>query len=117
MTKTVEQVKAALATLAQEKARLKAMDRIQNEGGEGYSAYEVKGEEVALKEQALYDELFAIEWTAEVTETRRAAWNGEMQKLIAAKKQVNAQVLAEITARVGFTMADLKKAIVLRRGQ
>jgi len=115
MTRTVERIKAALATLAQEKAQLKAMDRVQNEGEEGYNAYETKGEEIALKEQALYDELFAIEWTAKVTETRRAAWNSEMQKLIAAKKQISAQVLAEITARVGFTMADLKKAKALHR--
>ena len=40
MTKTIEQIKAELAVLANQRAHLKAMDKLQNEGGEGYSAYD-----------------------------------------------------------------------------
>lgn len=108
MTKTVEQIKAELAVLANEKAHLKAMDKLQNEGGEGYSAYDDKGEEIARKEYALEQELFAIEWTVEVTTARRAVWNSEMQN---AKKQATTKVLNEVSSRIGFTMVDLKKAI------
>lgn len=111
MTKTIEQIKAELAVLTNEKAHLKAMDKLQNEGGEGYSAYDDKGEEIARKEYALEQELFAIEWTVEVTTERRAVWNGEMQKLVAAKKQATTKILNEVSGRIGFTMADLKKAI------
>lgn len=113
MTKTVEQIKAELAALGNQKARLKAMDKLQNEGGEGYSAYDDKGEEIARKEYALEQELFAIEWTPEVTTARRATWNDEMRKLIAAKKQTTTKILNEISDRIGFTIADLKKAIAI----
>lgn len=111
MTKTIEQINAELAVLANQRAHLKAMDKLQNEGGEGYSAYEDQAMEIARKEYALEQELFAIEWTAEVTTARRAVWNGEMQKLVAAKKQATTKILNEVSIRIGFTMVDLKKAI------
>lgn len=113
MTKTIEQIKAELSALANQKKNLKAYDKLQNEGGEGYSAYDDKGEEIARKEYALEQELFAIEWTAEVTTARRAMWNGEMQKLVAAKQQATTKTLNEISGRIGFTMIDLKKAIAI----
>lgn len=111
MTKTIEQINAELAVLANQRAHLKSMDKLQNEGGEGYSAYEDQAMEIARKEYALEQELFAIEWTAEVTTARRAVWNGEMQKLVAAKKQATTKILTEVSSRIGFTLVDLKKAI------
>lgn len=111
MTKTIEQIKAELAVLANQRAHLKAMDKLQNEGGEGYSAYDDQAMSIARKEYALEQELFAIEWTAEVTTARRAVWNGEMQKLAAEKKQVTTKILEDVSSRIGFKLSDLKKAI------
>lgn len=111
MSKTVEQIKSELAALDAQRKQLKAYDKFQNEGGEGYSAYEDKAEEIARQEYALEQQLFAIEWTAEVTTERRAIWNAEMQKLIAAKQQATTKTLNEISARIGFNMVDLKRAI------
>ena len=52
MTKTIEQIKAELAVLANQRAHLKAMDKLQNEGGEGYSAYDDQAMSIARKEYA-----------------------------------------------------------------
>lgn len=95
--------------------KLLAMDRIQNEGGGGYSHYDtVQGatlEKYMPQQIALRRALFEAEWTPEVTTSRRAAWNAEMQKLVQAKKPATTKVLAEIQTRLGFTLAELKKAL------
>ena len=50
------------------------------------------------KNMPLEQELFAIEWTVEVTTARCAVWNGEMQKLAAEKKQVTTKILEEVSS-------------------
>jgi hypothetical protein len=83
-----------------------------NERGEGYShsdvmsgtAYDAWNKAVT----PLKAELFAAEWTPEVTAARRAAWNAAM---LAAGKQITTRQVMEIQIKFGFTMADLKKAV------
>lgn len=122
MTKTIEQLKSEIAALetawSAESAKNKrfiAIDRVMNEGGEGYSQYENAQEASAEKFmpqiRALKDQAFAIEWTPEVTAARRAVWNAEMNALSAAKKQVTTKMLDEIESRLGFKMSALKQAI------
>ena len=120
MTRTIEQIKADIATVdAALDAALKAakrqtrVDRVVNEGGEGYSEGEVMSgsafEAWSKAASPLKAELFAAEWTPEVTASRRAAWNAEMTALKG--KQVNTRQILAIQTKLGFTMSDLKKAV------
>lgn len=111
MTKTIDQLNAEIAALAVEIKFLKAQEKLQNEGGEGYCYWESKAEQQARLEYERDSILFAQEWTPEVTTARRAQWNAEMQKLIAAKQQATTRVLTEISSRLGFNMSDLTRAI------
>lgn len=119
MTRTIEQIKADIAAVdAALDAALKSakrqskVDRAMNEGGEGYAHGDVmSGAAFDAWSKAvtpLKAELFAAEWTPEVTASRRAAWNAAM---VAAGKQITTRQLLAIQTKLGFTMADLKKAV------
>lgn len=88
--------------------RLKAADRILNEGGEGYSQYEAESVRLynhhAPAIKAAKAALFAGEWTPEVFAERRAAWNAGV-----AESKSN-QDIAALQQRLGFTIHDLRAA-------
>lgn len=119
MTRTIEQIKAdiAVADAALDAALMASkkqarIDRVLNEGGEGYSHAETISERAfeawSKVITPLKSELFAAEWTPEVTATRRAAWNAAM---MASGKQITTKQVLAIQTKLGFTMADLKKAV------
>ena len=119
MTRTIEQIKAdiaavdaALDTALKSSKKQARIDLVVNEGGEGYSHAETISERAfeAWNKAItpLKAELFAAEWTPEVTATRRAAWNAAM---MAAGKKITTRQLMAVQERLGFTMADLKKAL------
>ena len=119
MTRTIEQIRADIAVVdaaldaALKTAKRQArVDRVVNEGGEGYSHADTSAERAfdAWNKAVtpLKAELFAAEWTPEVTATRRAAWNAAM---MAAGKQITTRQVMSIQTKLGFTMADLKKAL------
>lgn len=111
------QLKAEYATKAAAMHRLQMVDRVQNEGGEGFSLYESAS-------AALYAEYapliaateaaeFAADWTLPVLTERRADWNCEIAKMIAEKQPMTAKSMAAIVAKVGFSQADLIRAKAL----
>jgi len=88
------------AEIAKVRADGKAMNRLQNEGGEGYDhTNEARLSELAAELQAVVDS----EWTVEVTTARRAAWNAEVHA-------GNRNPVA-IAAKVGFNFDDLRAAV------
>lgn len=122
MTRTIEQIRADIAALdaALDAARMAAkkqarIDRVVNEGGEGYSHAETLSERAfdawSKAITPLNAELFSAEWTPEVTAARRAAWNAEVGKFVTAKKGMTTRDILAIQTRLGFTGADLKKAL------
>ena len=89
------------------------IDQAVNEGGEGYSQAAVQQERdgiAALKAEAA---AFAADWTVEVLAARRAAWNAEMQALIAAKKPATANTIVPIANRLGYGVAQIQRAKAL----
>lgn len=122
MTKTLDQLKQDLAAaqaayeteLAAAK-KLKAYDRLQNEGGEGYSTYEVKSEALYNKHgpiiNALEKQVFAAEWTTEVFAARRATWNEIMTERFLSKNiNPTTRQLQAVEQELGFTFRDLGRA-------
>lgn len=112
---TIEQLKSAIqaaeAAYAADRAKiakLKNVDRVMNEGGEGYSRYEAESERLFNHHTpiiiAAKEALFAAEWTAEVFAKRRAAWNASVVKCKSYKD------MAALAARLGFGHSDLAKA-------
>ena len=93
---------------------LRAMDTVQNEGGEGFSARAARLDQLADKYGpqvlALESAIFAAEWTLEITQARRAAWNVEMQKLIAAKTPATPKTIGSIARMLGYNCGDLVRA-------
>lgn len=94
------------------------IDRTMNEGGGGYSKSDEMSEALAReympRMKALDDEIFRAEWAPDVTAQRRAAWNAEMSDLVKRKVGMTSKVMGEVQARVGFTYADLKKALAMK---
>ncbi len=112
---TITELKSAVqaAEAAYEAARakirgLKSVDRVMNEGGEGYSCHEAESERLynhhAPIIKAAKAALFAAEWTPEVFAERRAAWNAGV-----AKSKSN-QDIAALQQRLGFTVYDIRAA-------
>ncbi len=93
---------------------LRGIDRVQNEGGEGYSSYEAAAERLAdeylPRITALQNAIFAAEWTYDVTVARRAAWNAEVVKL---GTKVNGHAIKSLVARLGYSQTDIVRAKAL----
>ena len=83
---------------------LKSTDRTQNEGGEGYSSFEVESEKNFAAELPLIEAAFAEEWTLEVLTARRAAWNAQVVKC---KSHAD---MAKLAKSMGYSHTDLAKA-------
>ncbi len=97
--RTLAEVNTEIATL---KAAIAAHNRLQNEGGEGYTPHlqDLQALQAEATEMA-----WAAEWTAETTAARRAEWNAAVK---AAGKAANARKIGE---RLGYHMSDLAAAI------
>lgn len=104
MTTAKQALEAHRAAWAVRAKQLKSTDRLQNEGGEGYSTYEVESEKNAYKEIELIEAAFAEEWTPEVFAARRSAWNAG-----AVNCKTNREV-TDLAKRLGYGLQDLKKA-------
>lgn len=104
MTTAKQALQAHRAAWAIRAKQLKAMDRVQNEGGEGYSQYEAESEKNFYAEQPLIAAAFAEEWTLEVFTARRAAWNAEVVKC------KTHRAVSDLAQRLGYGLSDLKKA-------
>ena len=76
-----------------------------NEGGEGYNPYADAAQEEKIDNMV---NKFKNEWTAEVTTSRRAAWNAKV-KSTGAKTMADAKKLEQF---FGWKHANLKKAIL-----
>ena len=107
-------VHAAEAAYAAELAKirhLKNMDRVVNEGGEGYSSYEAASERLfgvhAPIIKAAKDALFAAEWTHEVFAERRAIWNASVVNCKSHKD------MAALAGRLGYSHTDMARAKAL----
>lgn len=106
--RTSKEIRAEINAI---KAEDKKYNSLVNEGGYGYQRDSVPSklwEELYAAEAAE----FAAEWTPEVTAERRAEWNVSVKRDAKGGTIRSAQVRA-IEAKVGFTMADLKKAVAL----
>ena len=94
--------------------RMRQVDRVQNEGEEGFSAYEAAIERLAAEYMPQVSELttaiFASEWTAEVTSARRAAWNSEIAKMGA---KIKIEALKALVSRLGYSQNDIARAKAL----
>jgi len=108
MTTTAKQALAAhRAVWAVRSKQLKAIDRIQNEGGEGYGRFEDEGEKNFGLELPLIQAAFVEEWTADVLAARGSVWNAGV-----AKCKSNGQQAA-LAKAIGYSLSDLKKAKAL----
>lgn len=123
-TLTVDQLKAEFARLEAEynaataKVRkLRAYDRVVNEGGEGFSSAEAASqrvyEEFGPQLNAINKELFAREWTLEVFNGRRAAWNAEVKVWVDAKRNPSTKDLLALQDRLGYSLGDMRAAKAL----
>lgn len=118
--RTMDQIKADIAKLDAENEewqkqikRAKKVDRVQNEGGGGYSHGDAladeRGREYIRRRGELDKELFAAEWTRDVTEKRRAAWNAEVSKL----KSPTVSAVGAIQRKLGYGPDAIKRAKAL----
>ena len=118
--RTADQIKADIAKLDAENEewqkqikQAKKVDRVQNEGGGGYSHGDTladkHGREYIRRRGELDNELFAAEWTREVTEQRRAAWNAEVSKL----KNHTVSAVGAIQRKLGYGPDAIKRAKAL----
>lgn len=93
---------------------LRSVDRVLNEGGEGYSAYEAAAarlaDEYLPRVSELTNAIFAAEWTADVTADRRETWNGEIRKMGA---KITPGALKALITRLGYGQADIVRAKAL----
>ena len=102
---------------AKVKAEMKSAaryDRLQNEGGEGYSSEDDVFAKYSQQFEALQKEIaeeseisFKAEWTKEVTAERRAIWNKEVK----AKSSWTPAGVRGLEKRLGFEMGAMKKAV------
>jgi predicted nuclease of restriction endonuclease-like RecB superfamily len=86
------------------------IDKLQNEGGEGYSQAEVNQESAGLAKLAAEQAAFAAEWTAEVLAARKAAWNAEV---MAVGRAMNGSHFQRIAKKLGYSLNEINRAKAL----
>lgn len=117
MTRTVEQITTDLTAM---KVQARRYDAVLNEGGEGYNPHtraceSLRGEQEAAEEARGLAQMAArqqeedVEWTLEVTQTRRAAWNA-WAKAQRPGTVTPTQITAQVTAQ-GWSVEALKRQI------
>jgi hypothetical protein len=104
MTTAKQALAAHRAAWAARSKQIKSNDYTQNEGGEGYSSFEVESQKNFAVELPLIQAAFSEEWTAEAFAARSAAWNAGL-----AKCKSNGQV-ADMAKSLGYTLTDLRNA-------
>ena len=104
MTTAKQALAAHRAAWAARSKQIKSNDYTQNEGGEGYSSFEVESQKNFAVELPLIQAAFAEEWTLEVLTQRRAAWNAQVVKC-----KSNGEVAA-LAKSLGYSHTDLAKA-------
>ncbi len=77
------------------------INKLQNEGGEGYDHTDNAKLDALAKE--LTDSIMFYDWTKEVTVSRRMAWNSEAKKAGA--------TIIKIQYSLGFKASDLVAAV------
>ena len=94
-------------------------DAVHNEGGEGYNPIRANASEAIAKFEAEYaagaDErsaLFAAEWTLEITQGRRAAWNA-FARANMTKQGLRVDIANSQQKAQGWRIDDLRAAIKL----
>lgn len=100
--------KAIQAEIEAIRAKDRAYNKIQNEGGEGYERDSVPA---SLRQEWLDAEKaeFAAEWTLDVLTARRAAWNAA----VARRQPKTPAAVAQLQRDMGYTIADIKRAKAL----
>lgn len=98
----------------------RSFDAIYNDGGEGYNpmrhskaAMMAEHRQTMAARQKLEDAkaAFEAEWTLEVTNERRAAWNAAVQAgEMTTAGEVDPAKVAQVTARLGYGLAELRRA-------
>lgn len=90
------------------RAKDRAYNRLQNEGGEGYERDSVPA---SLRQEWLDAEKaeFAAAWTLDVLTARRAAWN----EAVARRQPKTFAAARELERDMGYTIADIKRAKAL----
>jgi hypothetical protein len=89
-------------------AKGRDLNRLQNEGGEGYD--HTDNVMLAKLTNELMAADFAENWSIEQTQEKRIAWNNEVRAAIVGGK-VPVAALSKIMKKLGFNLAELKKAI------
>ena len=84
------------------------LNRLQNEGGEGYD--HTDNAKLAKLTKELMAAEFAENWSLEQTQEKRIAWNNEVRAAIVNGK-VPVAALPKIIKKLGFRQDELKKAI------
>lgn len=106
--RTITQITAELNALI---AADKAYNRVANEGGEGFERSNSGKDALHAELTAAKDAAFASEWTAEVTATRRAAWNAGIECLVVKHGRAIPQAsVSALRKSLGFGVAEISKA-------
>ena len=103
--RTSTEIKNEIAQVAK---RGEDLNRIQNEGGEGFDNLDFARIEELQSE--LDDANFAENWSAEQTAEKRALWNAEVRSAQAAGR-FNHLTEGKIESKLGFRIESLKEAV------
>ena len=99
--RTIEEIRAEIKAV---QARGRAVNSLQNEGGEGYDHTD------EARIEALTDELaavkYATDWSRENTIAKRAEWNAVAKRIGKCRDAV-----ARIEAETGYRMTELIAAV------
>lgn len=100
--------------LAEVAAKRKAFIATICEGHDNGTPFDAEieaiGVELGNRISAQKADAFSAEWTVEVFNARRAAWNAEIVKLPRDAKGVKWEAIRALEAKLGFQMEDLKRA-------
>lgn len=103
--------------LADVAAKRKAFIATVSEGHDNGSPFDGEissiGGEIAARKAAAVEDAFATEWTLDVFNARRTAWNAEATKLPRDAKGIRWEAIRALEAKLGFKMEDLKRAKTL----
>ena len=103
--RTTTEIKNELKKVA-DKGR--AMNRLQNEGGEGYD--HTDNTKLAELTNELMTAEFAENWSLKQTQEKLVAWNNEVRAAIVNGK-IPVAALPKIIKKLGYQQHELKKAI------
>lgn len=112
--RTATEISAEIAVVS---AKAKEYDRIVNEGGEGHNPHHATLNALLAELTAADQVEFAAAWTAEITAARRGQWNALVKAASARGEKWSGKDQAAAEKQIGFTVADLRRAIALHGGK